>query len=161
MTLDSRPLFLHSKPATQLTSHRTACQLLNGSPWLGGGRKSSDQKSVSSGLSCGPAHWAGLPHLAMSFTVQLWLMYTFKGNKITALFNVEGGRNLLSLAGMLLAHTGKKLYSSRMRYLAHSEFSVFLYLRLSYESQSQLWLRENSEVFYPLGIQHSGLLLAF
>lgn len=63
-------------------------------------------------------------------------MYTFKENKITALFNVGGGRNLLSLAGMLLAYAGKKLHSSRMRYLVYSEFLVFFFLRLSYESQS-------------------------
>lgn len=62
-------------------------------------------------------------------------MYTLKEHKITALFNVEGGRNLLSLAGMLLAHAGRKLHSYRMRHLAYSEFPVFLYLRLSYESQ--------------------------
>lgn len=38
----------------------------------------------------------------------MWLkMYTFKENKITALFNVGGGRNLLSLAGMLLTYAGK------------------------------------------------------
>lgn len=81
-------------------------------------------------------------HVLRELTVELWLRMCTLQEKFTALLNVGGGRNLLSLAGMLLAGARKKLHSFKMRYLAYSEFPVFLCLRCNYESESSLWHRE-------------------
>lgn len=83
-----------------------------------------------------------MTHVLRELTVQLWLRRCTLQEKFTALVDVGGGRNLLSLAGMLLAGARKKLHSFRMRYLAYLEFPVFLCLRRNYKSQSSLWHRE-------------------